>query len=809
MDWSQSNLGSPATWHPSLRTTIDIILNSPVAYAVLWGARGDMLYNDAYSVIAAGRHPGSMGRSVFDMWPEVSEFNRQVIKTVLGGSPVSLQDHEFEFHRNGAPERVWLSIEYSALPGEGGTPAGVLAMLQETSQRVKVEADLELAKRETEEQFHSLAQAVPLHVWAADAEGSLYWFNARVYEDTGAERGSLDGINWGTVVHPDDLPEAADSWARAIERGEPYEVEFRIWNERHKAYRWHLVRALPVRREGKLLRWIGTNTDVQDNRLAAREMARLNATLEERVAARTAELDRIWRLSRDLMIVVGFDDVIRSTNPAWQSLLGWDETDLAGRKYMKQVHPDDLERSVQEAKKIIAGGQASPFENRYRHKDGSYRHISWTSAADGDLIHSVGRDVTTEREAATALRQSEDALRQSQKMEAVGQLTGGIAHDFNNLLQGIVGSIEITRKLIGLGRAAETEKFINGAMTSAQRAAALTHRLLAFSRRQPLDPKPIQINQLVVSMEDLLRRTVGVSIDIQLMLAANAWVTKCDANQVENAILNLVINARDAMPNGGHITIRTSNGTGPRDQQDRPAGNGNNASTDMGRDYLCVAVMDDGTGMPPEVVARAFDPFFTTKPTGQGTGLGLSMIYGSAQQSNGFARIRSEVGRGTTVKLYLPRYRGSIEKDETAQLAANDHGTHDGETILVIEDEKVVRDLAVRVLTDLRYRVIEAADGPAGLNVLDSDEHVDLVLTDIGLPGLNGRQVVDAARIKRPDLLVLFMTGYAENAALADGFLESGMGLITKPFSMESLAGRIKDMIAERVRDVRDIRVPA
>ncbi|MEP7156294.1 MAG: ATP-binding protein, partial [Betaproteobacteria bacterium] len=512
-------------------------------------------------------------------------------------------------------------------------------------------------------------------------------------------------------------------------------------------------------------------------------------------AARTAELDRIWRLSRDLMIVVGFDDVIRSTNPAWLALLGWEPAELIGMKYMKQVHPDDIERSVQEAQRIIAAASAAPFENRYRHKDGSYRSISWTSVPVGDLIHSIGRDVTAEREAEQALRQTEDALRQSQKMEAVGQLTGGIAHDFNNLLQGIVGSIEITRKLIGLGRATETEKFINGAMTSAQRAAALTHRLLAFSRRQPLDPKPLQINQLVVSMEDLLRRTVGVptgrsvgvSIDIQLMLAANAWVTKCDSNQVENAILNLVINARDAMPDGGRITIRTSNGAGPRDQR-----------ANTSKEFLCISVMDEGTGMPPEVVARAFDPFFTTKPTGQGTGLGLSMIYGFAQQSNGFARIRSEVGKGTTVKLYLPRFLGMPEKDEAAVAAVPEHGALFDETILVIEDEQVVRDLAVRVLTDLRYRVIEAADGPAGLNILDSDERIDLVLTDIGLPGLNGRQVVDAARIKRPDLLVLFMTGYAENAAFADGFLEPGMGLITKPYSMDTLTRRIREMIAER-----------
>ncbi|MEO8384191.1 MAG: PAS domain S-box protein [Betaproteobacteria bacterium] len=931
MDWSKSALGIPQSWPQTLKFATDIILGSPAPYAILWGPRGVLIYNDAYSEIAGAKHPACMGVSVFDAWPEVNDFNHDVVNTVLAGQTLSLVDQQFLLHRNGAAEPVFLTLDYSPIPDSDGKPAGVLALVYETTRRVvleeafiaeqaatkalnrrlaaerdglkemfqqapgfmcmlrgpqhifemtnasyerlighravigkplaaalpeladqhfarlldtvyksgeayvgrKIKAMLQVtrdapleerfvdfvyqpvkdadgevtgifvegvdvtehiravtAEQENEEQFRSLAEAVPMQVWAADAEGSLYWFNARVYADTGAEPGALNGANWGQVLHPDDLPTATETWARALKDGERYETEFRIWNNERQSFRWHLVRAQPVCAGDRVLRWIGTNTDIQDQKLAARELSALNATLEERVAERTAELDRLWRLSGDLIVVVGFDDEIKSTNPAWKSLLDWDADQLIGQHFMDFVHPDDVELTLLEAKKNTSGiVRTTPFENRYRHRDGSYRWISWTSVPDGRVVHGVGRDVTAEREAEDALRQSEAALRQSQKMEAVGQLTGGIAHDFNNLLQGIVGSIELSRKLISLGRVAETEKFINSAMNSAQRAAALTHRLLAFSRRQPLDPKPLQINQLVLSMEDMLRRTVGVLIEIELDLSTDAWITKCDANQVESAILNLVINSRDAMPHGGRISIRTSNGNGPGDQS-------------LKGEFLCIAVVDNGCGMPADVLARAFDPFFTTKPTGQGTGLGLSMIYGFAQQSNGFAKITSEVGNGAMVELFLPRYLGALESDETQESASSDHHVVAGTTILVIEDDSVVRDLAVRVLSDLGYNVIEAADGPSGLKILESDKRIHLVLTDIGLPGLNGRQVVDAARIKRHDLMVLFMTGYAENAALADGFLERGMQMITKPFSMEKLTGRIRDMFDEREREI-------
>ncbi|WP_449409974.1 ATP-binding protein [Methylobacterium komagatae] len=381
----------------------------------------------------------------------------------------------------------------------------------------------------------------------------------------------------------------------------------------------------------------------------------------------------------------------------------------------------------------------------------------------------------------------EDALRQSQKMEAVGQLTGGLAHDFNNLLAGIAGSLELMQTRMSQGRLTELDRYVNAAQGAAKRAAALTHRLLAFSRRQTLDPKPTDVNRLVAGMEELIRRTVGPAVAIEVVGTPALWPAFVDPPQLENALLNLCINARDAMPDGGRITIETAN----RWLDDRAA-----AERDMvPGQYLSLCVTDTGGGMSPEVIEKAFEPFFTTKPAGQGTGLGLSMIHGFVRQSHGQVRIYSEIGQGTTVCLYLPRHHGDAAVDAVATAALPYPRAEQGETVLIVDDEPTVRMLVMEVLEDLGYSAIEAADGVAGLKVLMSDVRIDLLVTDVGLPGgMNGRQMADAARVHRPDLKVLFITGYAENAAVGHGHLAPGMRVLTKPFPMDALAARIREM---------------
>ena len=416
-----------------------------------------------------------------------------------------------------------------------------------------------------------------------------------------------------------------------------------------------------------------------------------------------------------------------------------------------------------------------------------------TDLSDQKHAEAALRDAYARLLAEAAERErTETMLRQAQKMEAVGQLTGGIAHDFNNMLQGIAGSLELIQTRLAQGRTAEVGRFAAAAMTSVTRAAALTHRLLAFARRQALDSRPVNVNQLVAGMEELIRRTAGPAIVVETVISGGLWPTLCDANQLESALLNLAINARDAMPEGGRLTVETGNAH-LDEAYARSQGDGLRPGQ-----YVSISVTDTGTGMPPDVAAQVFEPFFTTKPLGQGTGLGLSMLYGFVKQSEGHVRVYSEEGRGTTMRLYLPRHcEGTAEADVGAAEPDGPGGAEAGETVLVVEDEAVVRQLVVEVLQDLGYAALEAADGPSGLRVLQSGARVDLLVTDVGLPGLNGRQLADAARERRPGLRVLFITGYAHNAALGNGVLEPGMAMISKPFTLAALGIKIRTMIKE------------
>lgn len=387
------------------------------------------------------------------------------------------------------------------------------------------------------------------------------------------------------------------------------------------------------------------------------------------------------------------------------------------------------------------------------------------------------------------LRNNEEALRQSQKMEAVGQLTGGIAHDFNNMLTGIIGSLELLRRRVARGKLDDLDSLIDLGVTSANRAAGLTHRLLAFSRRQSLDSKPVEINQLVSSMGELLQRSINESIALDMRLTDELWTAEADPNQLESALLNLVINARDAMPTGGSLTVETTN---------RHLDNVFTAAygTLLPGDYVELSVSDTGCGIPESLLGRVFDPFFTTKPIGQGTGLGLSMIYGFARQSHGHVTIHSEVGKGTTVSLFLPRFMGERITDVAVNPALLPFANA-GETVLIVEDDPAVRVLVSVVLKELGYAFVEAGDANTAVPIIQSDQRIDLLISDVGLPGMNGRQLAEIGRQLRPELKVLFITGYAEHAAVRGGFLDPGMQLITKPFTFDLLTAKVREMIKQ------------
>jgi len=392
----------------------------------------------------------------------------------------------------------------------------------------------------------------------------------------------------------------------------------------------------------------------------------------------------------------------------------------------------------------------------------------------------------------------EEELRQAQKMEAVGQLTGGLSHDFNNLLAGISGSLQLIRMRVAQGRTAELDRYIDTAMTSVKRAAAITHRLLAFSRRQVLDPKPTDVNHLVASMEELFRRTLGPGIRFETKLATELWPILCDPNQLENALLNLVINARDAMPDGGHLLIETTNTNAGLPSLVWPPGEDPPLANQPAHQHIALIITDTGEGMAPDIAARAFDPFFTTKPQGEGTGLGLSMVYGFVRQSGGHVLLRSEIGKGTAVTVYLPRHHAAEDSEVEVPDASILSPVGRNSAVLVVEDEPAVRMVIVELLSDRGYTVLEAHSGSSGLNVLKSRARIDLLLTDVGLPGgMNGRQLADAARELRPRLKVLFLTGYAESVAVGGGRMERGVEVMTKPFELAALAVRIQEMISD------------
>ncbi len=909
--WDTTTLGCASTWHPSIKTVVALILAQPTPIVTLWGPEGYMIYNDAYAVFAGGRHPQLLGSKVREGWPEVAAFNDNVMKTGLAGGKLSYSDQELTLYRNGQAEQVWMNLDYSPIYFDDGTVGGVMALVVETSAKVKAERRIavererlqsmfeqapgfmamvsgpehkfelvnpsysqlvgyrdvlgrtakdifpdlagqgyferldeafktgravsglampfnlaatalspqraryldfvyqplkdssgevfgifvqgydvteriaaETALRASEEQFRMFAQAMPHHVWTGPADGKLDWFNDRVYEYTGLTSGELDGDGWGRVIDPADVALASARWTHALKTGEPYETEFRI-RRADGSYRWHLARAVPIRDDnGIVQRWIGSSTDIDDQKGAAAQLAQINATLEEEVAFRTAERDRMWRLSKDILLVADFDACITAVSPAFTTILGWKVSEVIGTSFMSLVHPDDRANTISQVTALSEGAHVFRFENRYQRKDGTYCTLSWTASPDAQFIHAIGRDITADLARADAMRRTEVALQQAQKMETIGKLTGGVAHDFNNLLQVISGNLQLVMPLMTDNPKAHTR--LANALAGVERGAKLANYLLAFARRQPLEPKVVKLSRLITGMEDMLRRTLGEEIETETVMSGGLWSTAIDIVQVENAILNLAINARDAMQGRGKLTIEVNNALLDSAYCE--------SHTDVTPgQYVMIAVSDTGTGMTPEVLAQAFEPFFSTKPEGKGTGLGLSMVYGLVKQSGGHIKIYSEVGEGTTVKLYLLR---SYQAEEAYVALDSQPVVGGAETILVAEDDDAVRSTVVDMLTELGYRVLKAHDAAAALAVIDSGIHVDLLFTDVVMPGaLRSPELARLAKERLPHLAVLFTSGYTENAIVHGGRLDPGVELIGKPYTKETLARKIRHVL--------------
>ncbi len=684
------------------------------------------------------------------------------------------------------------ATDYVMKRGLSRLPAAVdraVAEARERQDRVRAEQALRIS--ETSAQL--AIETAGLGRWELDPTTGLFDVDGRCRE--------LFGLSDTAVANQDAFLKCCHSGDRQrieamlhatlnTRSANAFATEFRIIRPGDSQERWVSLSGRAFQDAGTCTRLIGIVNDITERKQAEAALQDLNQTLTLRVAHKTAERDHLWQLSKDLMAVMTPAGALIEVNPAWQASLGHGTSEVVGEHLAKFAHPDDA-LAVQQAVAQAAQAEESqrPFECRFACRDGTACWISWSMALGHGCIYAVGRDISEDKVAQVQLEEAQEALRQAQKMEAVGQLTGGLAHDFNNLLQVVVGNIEtLQRKLPAnmerLRRAADH------AMAGAQRATNLTQHLLAFSRKQPLNPRPVAVNRLVAGTSEMLQRTLGELIAVETTLSPDLRHVEIDGNQLEIALLNLAVNARDAMPNGGRLNIETYN-------LDLRDGSPSSADNLPPAEYVVLNVRDTGTGMSPEVLARAFEPFFTTKNVGQGTGLGLSQVYGFVRQSGGQVRITSEDGAGTVISIYLPAARPDAQVPENdsqcdSLLAAQ------RETILVVEDDPDVRAFTVETVRELGYDVLEARDGVNALSLLSQTPSgdIDLLFSDVVLPGgMDGQQLAQQAVVLHPRLKVLFATGYARDVIVHHGRLDPGVQLITKPFAFDDLAARIRSVL--------------
>lgn len=794
-DWTRTSLGAPESWPDGLRIPLRMLLTSRFEMWLGWGPDLNFFYNDAYVPTLGIKHPSMLGRPFREVWSEVYDEVADQVAKVRAGDATWNDALLLLLERSGYPEETYHSFSYSPLFGPTGAVDGLLCIVTEVTERVITERRLDslrmlgmrLVGTTSREEVVEAACAV-LGANRRDFPFALLFLGTdgdRVAAASSPDATALLEHSWPlssaapglSIDLPPDLPAPTGAWGIAPRRAFIVGIPGGIDREPVG----YLVLGLNP--------YLRTDADLSDvARLLAGQISGALANVSA-LAAERRRADRIWSHSRDLLITIGADGIFRSVSPSWTQILGHAAEDVVGHSFTEFMEPEDLTESA-EALRVAAGGtDLTAFDNRFRTASGDHRWISWHTATEGGLVYAYGRDITEQKASAEALRHAEEALHHAQKMEAVGQLTGGIAHDFNNLLTGITGSLDMIRRRREKDPAADIERYLAVVEASASRAASLTQRLLAFSRRQSLDPRPVDPAQLIRGMEDLIRKSIGELIALDLKAAPGLWRGRCDPNQLESAILNLAINARDAMPEGGRLTIEARNiavDNGERLRRRLPASG----------EYVMIRVSDTGHGMSPDVMAKAFDPFFTTKPLGKGTGLGLSMIYGFAQQSGGAVGIESTEGVGTTVTLFLPRSHAAPEAAVSGPAGARVEAKPRTSTIFVVEDEPAVRALVVEALNESGFATVEAVDGPSALEILRSGREVDLLLTDVGLPGLNGRQLADAGRLLRPGLKVLFVTGYAHDARFGQAALEPGMELMTKPFAIDALLTRVEGMLA-------------
>lgn len=816
LDWSSNPLGAIANWSSALRATASNVVNSPVPKVLMWGPDHVMIYNDGYREIAGANHPHALGGTVPGIWPEIWDFNRKVLETGFRGEVSLFRDQPMVLYRNDKREDVVFDLFFTPVYEECGEVGGVLCTVVENTERVHFEQALAASEAE----LRRVTDTLPMLVSYVDRD-HVYRFANSAYEQIfGKPLGEVIGSSVRAIVGDALYEDRRISLDRAL-AGESFTAQTTITDKDGIARRTELRYVPRIDPDGSIPGVYVLGIDVEER--AERE-ASLALSNNRFIAAMNAVHGVLWTNSADGRMV--------GEQSGWAALTGQSFEDYQGYGWSNAVHPDDSLPTVDAWNMAVADKSMFVFEHRVRRHDGAWRTFAIRALPiiddEGEISEWVGvhTDITHQRAAEATLREqaenlarqvrhrerAEEQLRQlnesletrviaeiaerraaevklaqAQKMETVGKLTGGVAHDFNNLLQVVSGNLQLLAKDIAGNERAERR--VANAMAGVSRGSKLASQLLAFGRRQALEPKVVNVTRFVQGMDDMLRRAIGEGIEVETVFGGGLWNTFIDPTQIENALLNLAINARDAMDGTGKLTIELSNAH----LDDDYARTHDEVTPGQ---YVMLAVSDTGCGMTPEIVEKVFEPFFSTKAEGKGSGLGLSMVYGFVKQSGGHVKIYSEVGHGTTIRLYLPR----ATESEDVEVEAN-HGPISGgtETVLVVEDDDEVRATVVEMLTDLGYRVLKAVDAASALIVIESGVPIDILFTDVVMPGtLKSPELARKARERLPNVAVLFTSGYTENSIVHGGRLDAGVELLSKPYTREALARKFRHVLANQ-----------
>jgi hypothetical protein len=840
-DWSATSLGPIDNWSHVLKTTVGLILQSPVPIVTLWGKDGVMIYNDAYARFAGNKHPHILGANVLDAWPEAADWNRNVMATVLdGGGTLAYQDQELTLDRHGRAEPAWMNLDYSPVLNDDGSRAGVIAIVVETTAKVRAEQRLSGER----ERFRKLFDVAP--GFAALVEGPEHRFAM-------ANRAYLELVGRDVVgkTVAEALPEVTDQGfvdlldkvaaSRETYVGRAVSVRLARNSAKNDERFVDFVYQPVIDDDDEVTGVFVQGYDVTEHKRSEAIRIAHNEVLEHAISdeplqtsleglIRTVEKHSVSGVLGSILLLDESGQHLRhgaapSLPEAYNEAIDGIEigpnvgscgtaastgkpvfvSDIAADPLWANFKDLALEHGLRACWSIPIRSGSGAVLGTFAMYHREPREPLEDDLQLVQLITQTAALVIERKQAETKLRQlnetlearvveeiaerraAEVALQRAQKLEAIGKLTGGVAHDFNNLLQIISGNLQLLATDVADNP--RVERRITNAMAGVTRGAKLANQLLAFGRRQPLEPKVVNIGRLVGGMEDLLRRSIGEAIEIETVVSGGLWNAFVDPTQIENAILNLAINARDAMDAIGKLTIEVRNAHLDHEYAEK------NSEVRPGQ-YVMIAVSDTGAGIAPELIEQVFEPFFSTKPEGKGSGLGLSMVYGFVKQSGGHVKIYSEVGHGTSVKLYLPR----IHEDED-QLAGPELVEAGGgsETILVVEDDEEVRSTVSEMLRELGYNVLTAKDAGSALPILESGVKVDLLFTDVVMPGpLRSPELARKAKERMPTLAVLFTSGYTENAIVHGGRLDAGVNLLTKPYSRQTLASRIRKALDER-----------